>query len=180
VKFMKRYLFLLFLILMIFCFSTVALAQFPFTFVPPSPFWYPLPFLTQPVSPFFPFPYIAPLGPFTIPGLAPRTALSLLSPIRMPQPFRQAAATITILFNPTQSVIQVTVLPITPTVAAAPVVAPTAVAPAIGPSALLLLPLLTALGGTTPQTQVNTIGSVPPVTPVTSAPTGLSALLPLI
>ncbi|MGA1864291.1 MAG: hypothetical protein ACMUHX_04445 [bacterium] len=110
----------------------------------------------------------------------PRTALSLLSPIRMPQPFRQAAATITIFFNPTLSVIQVTVLPITPTAAVAPAVAPTAIAPAIAPSALLLLPLLSGLGGTTPQTQVNTIGSVPPVTPVTSAPTGLSALLPII
>jgi hypothetical protein len=102
----------------------------------------------------------------------------LASPIPM---LRQARATVTILFNPSQSVIQVTVLPIGPTVAAIPVAAPaTAIAPAIAPSALLLLPLLSGLGGTTPQVQVNTIGSVPPITPVTSAPTGLSALLPVI
>lgn len=177
---MRRYLFLLILILMIFCFSKPALSQFPFTFAPPNPFLSPFFHMPYPYFPFSPFIYPAPLGPSVLPSIMPRTALSLLSPIRMPQPLRQAAATITIFFNPTLSVIQVTVLPITPTATVAPVVAPTVVAPAIAPSALLLLPLLTGLGGTTPQTQVNTIGSVPPVTPVTSAPTGLSALLPLI
>lgn len=177
---MRKYLFLLFLILMIFCFSAPVQAQFPFAFTPPNPFLSPFFYMPSSIFSFSPFPYLAPFGPLTIPALTPRTALSLLSPIRMPQPFRQAAATVTIFFNPTQSVLQITVLPITPTAAVSPVIAPTAVAPAIGPSALLLLPLLTGLGGTTPQTQVNTIGSVPPVTPVTSAPTGLSALLPLI
>ncbi len=158
---MRKYVFPLLLILMILCLSAPAQAQFPFAFAPPNPFLSPFFYTPSPFFSFSPFPYPAPLSPLTIPALVPRTALSLLSPIRMPQPLRQAAATITIFFNPTLSVIQVTVLPITPTAAVAPVVAPTAVAPAIAPSALLLLPLLTGLGGTTPQTQVNTIGSVP-------------------
>ena len=156
-------------------FCGLAGAQFPFWIGPPNPFFFSRPYGGQ----FTMFPPLLPLGPFYPPGFALSTTFPQISP---PVPMiRQARATLTILFNPTQSIIQVTVLPISPTVAAAPVaVPPTAVAPAVAPSALLLLPLLSGLGGTTPQTQVNTIGSVPPVTPVTSAPTGLSSLLPLI
>lgn len=149
-------------------------AQFPFWFGPFNPYTFSLSYPMH-ITMFNP---IQPSAPFLFPRLSPIMPLPVLSPPK--SMIRRARATVTIFFNPTQSVIQLTVLPLGSPIAPVPVVAPSALVPAIGPTALALLPLLSGLGGTTPQTQLNTIGSVPPITPVTTAPTGLSGLLPFI
>jgi hypothetical protein len=183
---MKKYFFLMLIIALLICFSEAAFAQFPFWLGPPSPFYYPLSLsLINPLVPYLsPFSAPFPVGPFPSSVLPPRTSLSLLSPVRMPTPLlRQAAttATVTIYFNPALSVIQVTVLPLTP-LAPAPVPAPvTAVAPAIAPAvgltALALLPLLTGLTG---PTQTKTLTRLTTTTPAIPALTGITGLLPLI
>ena len=180
---MKRYFILIITILLLVCVSEAALAQIPFWFAQPNPFLFPFPTLGS----FYPsltfFPPLLPIGPFPSVISPPRTSLSLLSPLRMPQPLlRQAAATITIFFNPTLSIIQVTVLPITPLSPVAPApapvtaVAPTVAAPALGLTALALLPLLTGLTGPT-QTKTLTRLATTPTVPVL---TGITGLLPLI
>jgi len=144
-------------------------SEYPFT---PYSIYPPMPFLN---SPFLPLPLI-------MSSLRPSPPRPLLPQISPPRPIiRNAAATITIFFNPTLSVIQVTVLPIG---TAAPVpVAPTAVAaPTLAPSALALLPaLLTAAAPATQPYSYNPTAS-PTVKRLTSTSIlpGLSALLPLI
>jgi hypothetical protein len=182
---MKRFFAALMLLILLVFVSTVAGAEFPFwpgyqfPFLYPMSFWGALPPLL-PVRPYFSF------------GMTPRNLFPVLAP---PAPMlRQARATVTIFFNPALSVIQVTVLPLTPVAPVVPVVptavvAPTtAIAPAIAPSALLLLPLLSGLGGTQPNLNFNstsTVATPAPVPVVNSTSTftgltGLTALLPLI
>ncbi len=188
---MKRYIIFIVLMALLVCFSEAALAQIPFWFGLPNPFFFPM-IPTGSFAPSFPmfpmFPPLPPIGPFPSPFLAPRTLLSsLLSPIRMPRPLlRQAAATITIFFNPTLSIIQVTVLPLSPLAAPVPVpipapvtaLAPSLIAPAIGPTALALLPLLTGL---TAATQTKTLTRlITTAAPVLPALTGIAAFLPFI
>jgi len=181
---MRRYLLLSLIMLLIFSLGGKAIAQFPFPFGLSNPFLFNTPLFMGAGFPFFSLPFLAPRGPFLLPGLQPRAALSLLAPVRMPRLTRHAAATVTIFFNPTLSVIQVTVLPVTAPTLVAPVVAPTVVAPTIAPTALLFLSLLTALGtttATTPNVNVNTAVGTPIVNVNSVVPTiGLSALLPLI
>lgn len=178
---MKRRFFSLFIIIIVvLCFCWPATSQPPFFFGPPNPFLFPLNYFSMfPLNYFSMFPPLRPFGPYGLTGLMPRTSLPLLS---APKPMlRYARATVTIFFNPALSVIQVTVLPVTsPAATVAPIVTPTSVAPAIAPSALFLLPLLSSLGTTTPNINLNTVGSLPPATPVSTTPTGLSALLPII
>jgi len=174
---MKRCFVALMLLILFICVSTVAGAEFPFWLGLPYPFLYQMPFWGV-------FPPLLPVGPFFSFRTAPRNLFPVLAP---PAPMmRQARATVTIFFNPALSVIQVTVLPLTPAVPLVPtaVVAPTtAIAPALPPSALLLLPLLTGLGTTQPNLNFNsTVAPATPVPVVNSTPslTGLSALLPLL
>lgn len=178
---MKKYFFLICIIILLVGLSKIALAQFPFWFGPPNPFfssWSPLGLFAPSFSI---FPPLLPMGPFPSAISPPRTSLSLLSPIRMPQPLlRQAAATITIFFNPTLSVIQVTVLPISPLAPApAPVtaVAPTVAPPALGLTALALLPLLSGITGPTQTKTLTRLSTTAPTVPVL---TGITGLLPLI
>ncbi|MBN2372500.1 hypothetical protein JXL19_01760 [bacterium] len=176
---MKRYILALTVIVMIVCLGASARAQFPIFFGMPNPF---LPLLIPnvwPVAPAFAmFPSLPIAGPLLASSLSARSSLSLMSPIRMPQPLlRKAAATVTIYFNPAVSVIQITVLPITPLSPPVTVAAPTVTAPAIGPTALLLLPLLTGLTG---PTQTKTLTRLSTTAPALPPLTGLSALLPLI
>ena len=179
---MKRYLFTLIIAFVIVCFGISASAQIPLFFGRQNPFFPLLMPNMWPIAPsfaMFPPPPLA--GPFLAPGLPARTSLSLLAPVRMPQPLlRQAAATVTIFFNPTQSVIQVTVLPLSPVAPPVTVAAPTVTTPAIGPTALLLLPLLTGLTGPTQTKTLTRLTTTTPTVPTLPALTGLSALLPLI
>ncbi|MGA1845101.1 MAG: hypothetical protein ACMUIS_11120 [bacterium] len=177
---MKRYLLILLLAALILSVSSPGRAQVPLWFREPIPFFSPL-FSPYPFLPYLGiFPRLPVLGPYISPPLAPRTSLSLLSPVRMPRPaLRQAAATVTIFFNPTLSVIQVTVLPLSPVTPLAPVtaVAPAVATPALGLTALALLPLLSGLTG---PTQTKTLTRLSTTAPAIPTLTGLTALLPLI
>lgn len=180
VKKMRRYLLSLIVIILLIYLGGEASAQFPFCFGQPNPFLFPFSYIGLFPSPFVFLTPLPPFAPFPSVGFGQMASLSLLSPIRMPQPMlRQAAATVTIFFNPTQSIIQVTVLPLSPLTAPAPVtaVAPTVTAPAVGLTALALLPLLTGLTG---PTQTKTLTRLATTTPAVPALTGLTALLPLI
>lgn len=179
---MKRSFVALMLLILLLCVSTAAGAQFSFLQGYPYPFVYPMPFWGV-------FPPLLPSGPFFSFGAAPRTLFPALArPVPM---IRQARATVTILFNPALSVIQVTVLPLSPIAPVVPtaLVAPTTtIAPALPPSALLLLPLLSGLGTSTqPNLNFNSTSTVatPVPSPVVNSTssvglTGLSALLPFI
>ena len=176
---MKRYFLALLVIGLLVFWSCTAGAQFPFRIGASNPFM----FFGNFWGPFSIFPPLLPLGHISPFGLPLRPTLPFLS---LPSPMlRQARATVTIFFNPTLSVIQVTVLPLTTPAVAAPIIAPTAitptaVAPTLGPTALLFLPLLTGLGTTTPNINLNSTVGTPNVNAVSTAPTGLSALLPAI
>ncbi|MGA1790905.1 MAG: hypothetical protein ACMUIM_05435 [bacterium] len=154
-------------------------AQFPFRIGASNPWM----FFGNYWGPFSMLPPLLPLGPVSPFGLRLRPTFPLLSPLS--PMLRQARATVTIFFNPTLSVIQVTVLPLTTPTVAAPVIAPTAIAPTaiaptLAPTALLFLPLLTGLGTTTPNVNLNSTVGTPNVNVLSTAPTGLSALLPII
>ena len=181
---MKKHLVPLIIVTLLLCLTGLAGAEFPFLFGPPiNPYFLPL----SNLGPLPMLPPVLPFGPFLSAGLNP--LMSFPQPLPLRPILRQARATaaITIFFNPTQSLIQVTVLPLPPTAAIAPVVAPTvvaptAVAPTIAPSALLFLPLLSALSTstTTPNVNLNSTVGTPNVNVNSVAPTGLSALLPFI
>lgn len=187
---MKRCIFLLFIITIILLSFNHGIAQmtsfigglwqqtpFPFLpifseypFAPPSSYP-PMPFLN---------PSFLPL-PLIMPPLRPSSPLLLLPQISPPRPIvRNAATTITIFFNPTLSIIQVTVLPIG-TAAPVPVVPTVAAAPTVAPTALALLPALLAATAAGPPYSYNPTAS-PTVKRLTSTSVlpGLTALLPLI
>ncbi|MCL6584660.1 MAG: hypothetical protein K6U11_13645 [bacterium] len=137
----------------------------PFFYMPPAnPFYAPAPFLP------------APLG---MPSLRIAPPRPLLAPMGTILPTRFAAATITIIFDPTLSVVNVSAVPI----ASLPV-APTAVATvptAPAPTALAtLLPALLAIPTGPPWTQTQTISTTTIVPTAPASSTGLTSLLPII
>ncbi|MEW5804584.1 MAG: hypothetical protein AB1847_21025 [bacterium] len=151
------------------------------------------------------FPFYTPVPfpplPLAMPSLQPSPLAPVLAPVSLPRPMiRNAAATITIIFNPALSVVNVSALPITalaPATAVPTTTLPTTTAPTIAPTALVaLLPaLLTSIAPAGPpynQTQTLVAPAAPaPVVPAApaaaaaKAPTatvlpGLTGLLPLI
>ena len=168
--------------------GTAQMFPFPGAFGPQYPFFY-----APPVNPFYPsLPFLP--WPIGMPGVRTAPVQPLLAPMGAPLPMRYAAATITIIFNPALSVVNVSAVPI-PAIAPVPtatlVPVPTVV-PTVAPTALAaLLPVLlaTAAPAGPPYTQIQTVsGTVPafPLAPAAAAPTtttvvpGLTALLPLI
>ncbi|MEW6379145.1 MAG: hypothetical protein AB1611_06015 [bacterium] len=143
----------------------------PFFYVPPiSPLYAPAPFATLPLG---------------MPPLLTAAPRPLLAPMGIPQPVRNAAATITIIFNPALSVVNVSAVPIATAVPVVPTV-PTAVVPAptTTPTAIAtLLPALLSVPTGPPWTQTQTISTtaiVPTLPAATATIPGLSVLLPFI
>ena len=103
-----------------------------------------------------------------------------LASFNLPRPLvRNAAATITIIFDPALSVVNVSALPITTLAPAVPVV-PTVVAPTIVPTGLSLLsPLLAVPAATGPPYSYNPTAT-PTAKNTATALSGLTALLPLL
>ncbi|MGA1876135.1 MAG: hypothetical protein ACMUIA_11060, partial [bacterium] len=112
---------------------------------------------------------------------------SLLSPLparmNLPRPtLRSAAATITIIFDPAVSIVNVSAVPLAATAPAVPTLAPTIAAPALAPTALTLLPALLAA----PTAATQAFSYNPTATPTlkrlssTGILGGLTSLLPLL
>lgn len=142
----------------------------------------PNPFLLSMIYPgaFSRFPSLPPLSPFIFPGLVPRQSLPMLSPIQPVLRQARATVTVTIFFNPTLSVIQLTVLPLNSPIAPLPVATPVVPAPVISPTALVLLPLLSGLTGPTQTKTLTRLSTTAPALPALTGLAGLTALLPLI
>ncbi|MCL6582376.1 MAG: hypothetical protein K6U11_01940 [bacterium] len=127
-------------------------------------------------APFISSAFYTPSLMLPLPSLAPVLRPSPLAPIPVPMSIprpmvRNAAATITIIFNPAVSVVNVSAVPITaiaPATAVPTTTLPTTTTPTIAPTALaLLLPALVAstAPAAPPYTQTQTL-----VTPAAAAP----------
>ncbi|MEW5804206.1 MAG: hypothetical protein AB1847_19090 [bacterium] len=192
---MRKWISLLFITAAIMLFAVSSgkaqMLTFPGAFGARAPFFY-----APPVPPLYPPLPFAP-WPLGMPPLQTALPQPLLAPMAA-RPVRNAAATITIIFNPALSVVNVSAIPLTGLA-----VAPTAAlvpAPTVAPTSLaLLLPALLSVAAATtkPYTQTLTISTtttafVPPalaptaIVPTALLPTttavlpGLTGLLPLI
>ncbi|MGA1875555.1 MAG: hypothetical protein ACMUIA_08095 [bacterium] len=131
-----------------------------------------------------PLPFYSPLPFFLVPLTMPFIPLSQPRPhvasINFPQHLvRSAAATITIIFDPALSVVNVSAVPIGTLIPPVPVV-PTVVAPTVVPTGLSLLsPLLAVPAATGPPYSFNPTAT-PTAKNTATALSGLTALLPLL
>lgn len=128
---------------------------------------------------FSPFPFSTPF-PGIIAPLSLLPPLLIMPRINIPRPaLRGAAATVTILFNPTQSIIQVTVLPIgTPLPVVPTVVVPPPITPTVLPALTALIAAPVPAGP--PYSYNPTASPTVKRLTTTSVLPGLTALLPLL
>lgn len=178
---MKRWISLLFILSIILLSFNSGIAQMTsFSGI----FWAPPPLPFLPIYTRLPFGHPGLYGtmpfvswPLASPYLRPFPLQPILAPMSIPGPIRRAAATITIIFNPALSIVNVSVLPIT-AIALAPTAAlvPTLVAPApvIAPTALPLPTLLALPTASPPFLPTTKKATATPILP------GITALLPLL
>ncbi|MEW6381757.1 MAG: hypothetical protein AB1611_19440 [bacterium] len=141
-----------------------------------------IPQLFPPVAPFVSSAFYTPAPFLPLPSLPPSLHPSPLAPLpvplSIPRPMvRNAAATITIIFNPALSVVNVSAVPITaiaPTTTVPTTTLPTTTVPTIAPTAALLLPALLAstVPAGPPYNQTQTL--VTPAAPI-AAPAAAAA-----